>query len=157
MMEIQLTKGQEATVDDRDYEELSKVKWCVRVNGKYAGRWDGKQWMYMHRAIWERHNGQIPKDFEIDHINGNGLDNRLENLRLCNKLQNQANRHKVQAHSSKFKGVSRFERDGNWRARVDKKLIGYFDTEEEAARAYDKAALEKWGEYAKLNFPTSYQ
>ena len=160
-MEIQLTNGYVAIVDDRDYEWLSKFKWHYH-NG-YACRASstkndpvGKQHeIGMHRVVWEYYHGPITEG-EIDHINGDGIDNRLNNVRLATHQQNCANRHKVQEHSSRFKGVSWSRWTEKWRAciRVDGVLhhLGYFDNEEEAAREYDKAALAKWGERARLNF-----
>jgi hypothetical protein len=163
MSKIQLTQEQEATVDDRDYEELSKVNWCANYNNKlfYAARIssrkDGNRHLiHMHRAIWEMHNGPIPEGFEIDHINRNGLDNRLENLRLCTNSQNHANQYRRVPHSSVFKGVSWSKQRKQWHSRLGCQgkdiQIGFFDSEIEAARAYDAKARELFGDFAKTNF-----
>jgi hypothetical protein len=91
----------------------------------------------------------------VDHINGNGLDNRDENLRLATNSQNQMNSRKRSGTSSRYKGVSLQRK--RWRAQIklDGKLIylGMFDTEEQAAMAYDYAAIELFGEFSRINFP----
>jgi len=155
MKEIALTQGFIAIVDDADYEWLVKRKWFYSAG--YAARKSGRvlgksKLIYMHREII-----QAPDGIEVDHIRtGETLDNRRENLRLCTTAQNQYNR-KIQANnSSGFKGVHWQKQKQKWCAQI--KLhshsiyIGYFDTAETAAQAYDQKARELFGEFARTNF-----
>jgi hypothetical protein len=99
----------------------------------------------------------------VDHLNGLSLDNRRSNLRQASAAQNVQNQPKRRGPGgpshSQYKGVSLFTRTGRWRAAISvnrrQKHLGYFATEEEAARAYDRAALEVHGEFARLNLPQS--
>ena len=108
----------------------------------------------VHRVIWFLHYGYWP-DQQIDHINGNMKDNRISNLRLATQRENQHNGFSKRGVSSTFKGVGRSK--GRWRGFImsPSKFIhlGYFDREEDAARAYDEKAKELFGEFARLNFP----
>jgi hypothetical protein len=148
MKTIELTQGQVAIVDDEDYEVLNRYNWYARnsKNTHYAVRviW-GEGTVYMHRFILTPSAEQ-----QVDHINGNGLDNRRENLRICTRSQNQHNRKKGQRNSSGFKGVSK--KGNKWQANIgrDRKQIylGIFDTPDAAHEAYVKAAKDIHGEFA---------
>lgn len=153
MKEIPLTKGLVAIVDDEDFAYLNQFVWFV--NNGYAARTsprdqEGKQYQTkMHREIMKPAEG-----VHVDHINGNRLDNRRCNLRLCTNEQNRRNQKKQQ--NVKFKGVYRRKEDGKWEARIalNKQRIhlGRFETAEEAAAAYDRAAVLYHGQFARLNF-----
>ncbi len=145
--QITLTKGKTATVDTKDYEMLNRYNWCVSDGYAYnsaLGR--------MHRYILG-----APKGSQVDHINGDRLDNRRCNLRLCTSSQNQANR-KVSRGVSHFKGVTYQKRPtgtGSWKAQIvvggDVLFLGVFNTDKEAAAAYNAAAVLHFGEFAHLN------
>lgn len=164
MREILLSQGKVALVDDCDFEELNQFKWyankCYRGHTWYVLRSyktaEGKKCVAsMHRHIL----GLTKGDKKIgDHINHNGLDNRRENLRICTHAQNIHNQQKqTRAKSSRFKGVQLRPKSNPWFARIKVDgtfhTIGYFSSEEEAARAYDAAAIQHFGEFAFLNFP----
>lgn len=160
MKQIPLTKGYVAVVDDEDFERVNARKWHALVGKSravYAERTvrgeDGKQsHLLMHRFIL----GITDPKVEVDHRDHDGLNNRRGNLRACSKLQNQHNQQKPRGKSSKFKGVSWFKHCRRWAAQIMVKgkaiNIGYYKTELEAARAYDAAAKEHFGEFAHVNF-----
>jgi len=151
MKEITLTRGKIALVDDDDFEWLSKFRW--RAYRNQCGCWyarRGESSIFMHREILGE-----PLGVEVDHRDGDGLNNQRYNLRLATHSQNLCNRGKQRNNTSGYKGVSWFKRVGKWHARIQingrDKHLGYFDILEEAARAYNVAALEHFGEFAKLN------
>lgn len=152
---IPLTQGKFALVDDEDYEKINKYKWCYLGNG-YACRtlWPSRKMVLMHREI-----ANTPDGMFTDHINGDGLDNRRSNLRICTQAENTRNQRLSALSTSGYKGVHRWKRGvtKKWSAhiQINKKqmTIGYYATAEEAAHAYDEAAIKHHGEFAKLNFP----
>jgi hypothetical protein len=111
----------------------------------------------MHNAIWEYYNDPIPDGYTVDHINRDTLNNQLSNLRLATDSQQAQNRRLRSDNTSGYRGVGWNKGARKWRARitVDGKVIfiGDFADKEEAARAYDAAAIEHFGEFAVLNFP----
>lgn len=150
-----------ATVDAIDEEYLRQFTWllCIKkTETRYAQRavfQDGATLtVYMHREIWERHHGSIPDGFTPDHKNRNGLDNRLENLRLATPAQQGFNKGPINS-STGYKGVSFNTRMGKYRASIrchpERLFLGWFTTAREAAIAYNKAALNLHGEFAYLN------
>jgi hypothetical protein len=170
MKSIPLTEGFVAIVDDQDFEAVSAFKWhaCFKKkkgdkskqNAPYAARKEPRnkegrprRHIFLHRWLLGEPDGLV------DHRNGKTLDCRRENLRVATHSQNQANKRgrKMSNRTARFKGVSLDPKSGKWRARiaVNKKDIslGTFLTQTEAARAYDAAALEHFGEFAWLNFP----
>lgn len=158
MKEIPLTQGLVAVVDDDVFSSLNEYKWYAKRNGRtfYAYRSirtpHGRTSFTMHQQIMDS-----PKGVQVDHIDHNGLNNTRSNLRLCTKQQNVANTTLRSTNRSGFKGVSFHRQLGKWRAvfHLNGKQIylGAFPTPEEAARAYDAAAVREWGEFAYPNFP----
>jgi HNH endonuclease len=145
MKVILLTKGQFTMVDDEDFERLNQHKWYARSDR--CGAWYAVRGrmptIMMHKEILQTNQ-------EVDHRNRNGLDNRKENLRLCTRSQNCGNRRKVEGSASKYKGVFR-NGPRRWMVKIQRRYLGSFSTQEEAARAYNKAAQEAYGEFALLN------
>lgn len=152
MIEIQLTKGQHAIVDDEDYDNLSQFNWQAQLtrtkNGFYAVRNDGydernvRLKTKMHRQIMN-----CPDGYDVDHINGNTLDNRKCNLRIFTHAQN-IQQQKSRGGKSLYRGVTQHH-DGNWRARITvnyKRIsLGVFKSQEEAYEAVKIAQGEYYG------------
>lgn len=158
MKKIPLTRGLVTLVDEEDYAALSAYRWQAwsdRRGHIYATRTAQKNkrrtFLSMGRVIMSP-----PPGLQVDHINGDTLDNRRINLRVCTKGENRRNSKGCGA--SGFKGVTRPGRTPKaWLAQIqaaDRVIrLGRFVTKEEAARAYDSAAKRYFGEFAWLNFP----
>ncbi|MBI5643318.1 MAG: HNH endonuclease [Deltaproteobacteria bacterium] len=155
MRVIPLTKGHVAIVDEEDYGRVSMMRWYAHSEG-YAvndGRKRGGSGMVlMHRFILN-----APVGIDVDHVDGDGFDNRRVNLRMATRSQNNMNSRKRDRCTSRFKGVSWGKRDRKWVAQIKKDGVhynlGYFSEELLAAKAYDRAAKMMFKEYARLNFP----
>ncbi len=156
MKHILLTQGKFAIVDDDMYDYLNQWKWCASKarcgNAWYAMR---RPHVKMHHQISGKQKGS---GGEVDHLNGDGLDNRRENLRICSHSANMQNRHSLgKGKTSKYQGVCWDKHRKRWRAQIGKDekriTIGRYKNSEDAAKAYDRKALELYGEQAKLNFP----
>jgi hypothetical protein len=150
---IPLTNGFYAYVDAEDYEWLNQWHWRVYAGG-YAARHDKNKVIYMHREIMKP-----PKGMVVDHINGNGFDNTRSNMRNVTRRQNAGNRGKAVGTASIYKGVRRgYKR--RWYAQATcgdhRPTVGPFEDEAEAARAYDRMAVELFKECARLNFPEEW-
>jgi hypothetical protein len=155
VIHLPLTQGQVALIDDEDFDLVSQSKWCAVKDGNayYAQSWtyiDGKKTtIRMHRIVMN-----APKGIEVDHKNNNGLDNRRENLRLCTTVQNSMNQ-KSNGGTSKYKGVNWKKTENCWEAGIrvsgKRKFLGHYKEEIEAAKAYDRAALEFFGDFAGVN------
>ena len=145
---VNLTKGYVTVVDEDDLERMSPHSWSYG-NRNYALARIGNRPIPLHRFIMN-----CPPDMEVDHIDGNPLNNSKENLRLCNRSQNMANRcQRGSNNTSGYKGVT--ARRGGWMAQIVVKgryiRIGDFKDKEAAAIAYNAVALQYHGEFARLN------
>lgn len=149
MTTIPLTKGYSALIDDADAGRVSRHKWCATVSQSghvYAVRSDGNRLQYLHRFIV----GAGP-DAKVDHRDGDTLNCTRGNLRSATTVENNRNRRPPVGH--KFKGIRRV--NGRWVARIGvdgKRLhLGRFDSAEQAALAYNEAAIRLHGRFARLN------
>jgi hypothetical protein len=157
---IPLTQGRFAIVDPQDYPRLSRYKWRLcRTKGKnvlYAERSVRLPGGRYSRILMHRQLIKAPEGYVIDHINGNGLDNRRANLRLATVAQNAWNSRKRNPRSG-YKGVCFASDKCMWRAAIvchGRRIhLGYFHSKIDAAKAYDSAAKKYYGEFAKPNFP----
>ena len=162
--EITLTQGKVAIVDATDYESLAGFRWYAwrpaRSRTWYAGRNIANGTLLMHRQIMS-----APRGFCVDHRDGDGLKNTRENLRLATHRQNLQNRqHLYVGKTSRFLGVCWDKSRNKWLAQIragqpvtgplSRRIhLGRYADEADAARAYDVAALEYFGDFASFNFP----
>lgn len=165
MVDIYL-KGHRLKIDAEDLPIYNKFKWQIKTDSKHTSYLQMKGYhkhldrittVKFHRLILD-----CPEGMEVDHINHDGLDNRRENLRICTRQQNSFNTKPIVNRTSKYKGVWWRKERLRWvagiylpiteenRKRV-RKMVGSFKCEIEAAKAYNKAAKELFGEYAYLN------
>jgi hypothetical protein len=152
MKRIKLTQGKYAIVDDDVYERLQKFRWYARQQpdtGKwYAARSEKGKRVHMHRLIMN-----APRELDVDHIKGDGLDNRMSNLRLVTTAQN---RDKYKNNTTGYKGVSQQRGRRKFRAQIyvyGKAIyLGWYDTPREAALAYDRAVRKYHGVFGCTNF-----
>lgn len=155
MATIQLTQGKYAIVDDEDFEMLNKWKWHYNKN-RGQGRaqrstsrksLEGKTSVFMHRVIMN-----CPKDLQIDHINGNGLDNRKSNLRICTNIENSRNKNITKNNTSGIRGVSWNKSYQKWHTyiRVNYRhvFLGYYFDKEQALKVRKEAEEKYFGEFA---------
>lgn len=144
---IPLTQGKFAKVDNEDFDRFKDINWHVSTRNYVYNKKVG----LIHRLILNP-----PDNTSVDHINNNPLDNRKQNLRICTQHQNTMNQSPQKGSSSKYKGVYRVTERRKWKAQIVcdgvHNSLGSFKTEQEAAKAYDKKALELFGEFAYLNF-----
>lgn len=159
-LRVPLVGGGHALIDEDDYALVAGSPWYrytspagITYAIRSARRPDGRRTTErMHRIIL----GVTERWTDVDHIDGNGLNNTRSNLRACARAQNLANQRKTRGRS-RFKGVTWIEKDAAWRAQVggagERRSRHCLPTEEAAARAYDEMALELYGPFARLNFP----
>lgn len=153
MRSIPLSRGKHAIVDDDDYDRVMQYRWHCRRDG-YAGTHLGirRSSALLHRFIL----GITDPAIQVDHIDLDKLNCRKSNLRVATHQQNQRNREKYHRNTTGYKGVFRHPSTQKWRAMITVNgkcvHIGYFHDIEDAARAYDHAACEYFGEFARTNF-----
>lgn len=170
VVSIPLTQGQVALIDEVD-GDLSQLKWCAKREKtkkifpyyaiRKAPRTGGSRTSEtLHRVIFARLLGRhLLIGEQVDHVNGNGLDNRRSNLRLASASQNGCNKGKNENNTSGYKGVTFCRSDRKWRAQIrsygdaQPRYLGGFSSIIDAAIAYDRAAYELHGEFARANFP----
>ena len=155
MKTILLTRNQVTLVDDEDFEWLNQRKWYANFN---EGKYRAVRGIYMGRDIFTgkpvvktihmaREIMQVSSDILVDHANRNTLDNQRKNLRLATPNQNAIN----SGNSDLYKGIYFCKTTQRWRAYLQRKFLGSFNTKDEAAITYNKAVKEEFGEFAFLN------
>lgn len=152
---VPLTKGYEAVIDAADVPLVGQYNWCaaVKPHTVYARRTDGstgkERTVLLHRVLMGE-----PDGLEVDHRDGDGLNNRRDNLRVATNAQNQHNQRTRNDNSSGFKGVSWYGRGKKWQVRIKlngkQRHIGYHATPEEAHAAYAAASERLHGDFGRI-------
>lgn len=153
-------RGLFAQVDDDDCERAARYSWNLKTTtsgGQYAVAYVLGSGRRHHRKIYL--HTLITGWSYVEHRDGDGLNCQRDNMRKATHRQNMANMKHRRGGTSDYRGVSLFRPTGRWHAQITvdykNRHLGYFILEEDAARAYDAAAVEAWGEFARLNFPPS--
>lgn len=151
---VPLTQGYEAVIDPADVAQVASFNWCALIKPRavYAVRIDRsgpkQRTVRMHRAIMD-----APDGLEVDHRDGDGLNNRRGNLRLATKSQNQCNARSRKNSSSNLKGVTWHKASGRWQSRIKlgakERYLGLYDTPDAAHAAYAQASTELHGEFGR--------
>jgi hypothetical protein len=161
MKELKLKNGMLSFIDDEDYEKFSIFNWnALKIGRRFYVTRQNKHTEYLHRIIMN-----CPKGMQVDHIDGNGLNNCKNNLRLCTNGQNNMNKEKRTTQCGKspvspYKGVTWNKTSKKWAVRVtfNNKVycVGSYMDEILAAKMYDQKAQKLYGEFARLNFPNDF-
>lgn len=158
MKTIRISKGLITQVSDRDYSELRKFKWTSqrRAHGFHVARYgSNRKYIYMHRQIL----GITDPKIEGHHRDGDGLNNQRQNLRTTTRQENARAFRVLKGRTSTFRGVAWHKGARKWRAYIGLNRahihLGLFKTEQEAAKAYDKAARRMFGCFVEPNFSPS--
>jgi len=156
MKEIQLTNGGTAKVDDEDFDELNQYRWF-----SHKDKERGTAYAWRHQYLGVRKYGMVKMHQQIlgikgiDHKDRDGLNNQRFNIRPCTNGQNQMNARPRHGCSSRFKGVSYHNQNDRWRATIvlngKQHSLGCYSTQEAAALAYNKKAVELFGSFARPN------
>lgn len=158
MIKLTASSGETFIIDREDYDKIKDLKWTsyssYRKSKKYLRSHTFKNGVnkthLLHRIVTD-----APKGMEVDHINGDTFDNRKANLRVCTHAENVRNSKPNNRNTSGYKGVRFYKRNKKWGAAIrsnEKRLfLGLHSTKEDAARAYNLAAIKYFGDYAWLN------
>lgn len=150
MKYLKLSQGKYAIVDDADYDVVKDIKWYYHNAGYAATKYFSGKTMLLHRYLMQELS--FDSEMLVDHVDGNKLDNRRSNLRICTHSQNMQNSKISKKNTSGHKGINA-HKYGLWRARViidGKEICKYFKTKTEAVEARKLLVQQYHGEFARL-------